>query len=113
MSRRSISFSYRPLLRRALVLAAVSLGLALALVVFLFGASDAFFSRLLDAFFVFFSLLAATFLGVVPFVSWAATHWFGRGWTGAGARLSSRPTAAAPAATVRKPARTVSSGSNS
>ena len=74
------SAAYRLLLRRAAVLAGVSLVLALALVAYLFGVQDHFFGRLFGAFFVFFWLLAVTFLGVVPFVNWAAANWFGKGW---------------------------------
>jgi uncharacterized membrane protein len=66
--------------RRVGVLAGISLGLGLALVLYLFGASDFFFSRLFSAFLVLFWLLAVTFLAVVPFVTWATSHWFGRGW---------------------------------
>ncbi|WP_426060305.1 hypothetical protein [Hymenobacter sp. B1770] len=66
--------------RRVGVLAGVSLVLALTLVVYLFGISDHFFSRLFSAFIVLFWLLAVTFLAVVPFVTWATEHWFGRGW---------------------------------
>jgi hypothetical protein len=66
--------------RRVGVLAGVSLGLALMLVIYLFGGSDQFFSRLFFAFLVLFWLLAVTFLAVVPFVTWATSHWFGRGW---------------------------------
>lgn len=66
--------------RRAGVLAGISLLLALMLVSYLFGTSDHFFSRLFFAFLVLFWLLAVTFLAVVPFVTWATTHWFGRGW---------------------------------
>jgi hypothetical protein len=76
----TLSVTYQPLLRRAAVLAGVSLGLALPLVTYLFGTSDEFFTRFFGAFFVFFWLLAVTFLGVVPFVNWAATKWFGKGW---------------------------------
>ena len=66
--------------RRVGVLAGVSLGLALMLVVYLFGISDHFFSRLFSAFLVLFWLLTVTFLAVVPFVTWATRHWFGRDW---------------------------------
>jgi len=62
------------------VLAGVSLGLAMVLIGYLFGVSDHFVSRLFSAFLVFFSLLVVTFLAVVPFVTWATSHWFGRGW---------------------------------
>ncbi|WP_152559999.1 hypothetical protein [Hymenobacter sp. IS2118] len=65
---------------RVAVLAGISLLLALMLVVYLFGVSDYFFSRLFSAFLVLFWLLAVTFLAVVPFVTWATEHWFGRGW---------------------------------
>lgn len=81
MRLRTFSLSaYQPLLRRAAILAGVSLVLALLLVGYLFGISDWFFFRLSGAFFVFFWLLAVTFLGVVPFVNWAAANWFGKTW---------------------------------
>ncbi|MBD2724723.1 hypothetical protein [Hymenobacter armeniacus] len=66
--------------QRVGVLAGVSLALALMLIVYLFGVSDHFFGRLFSAFLVLFWLLAVTFLAVVPFVTWATGHWFGRGW---------------------------------
>lgn len=66
--------------RRVGALAITSLVLALALVGYVFGADENFFGRLAPAFFIFFWLLAVTFLAVVPFVSWATGHWFGRGW---------------------------------
>ncbi len=103
----SVSFRYQPLLRRAGIVASVSLALALALVTYLFGVSNEFFSRLFGAFFVFFWLLSITFLGVVPFVNWAAAHWFGKSWRteATPAKRPLRP--GAPTATVRKPTRTV------
>jgi len=108
MSRRiSSSFNYQPLLRRAGILAAVSLGLAVVLIAFLFGVSNEFFSRIAGAFFVFFWLLSITFLGVVPFVSWAATHWFGKSWTETPAPPAKKPRPISSGATVRKPTRTV------
>lgn len=69
--------------RRAGVLAGVSLVVALMLVGYVFGASNHFFERLFSAFLVLFWLLAVTFLAVVPFVTWATGHWFGRGWAAA------------------------------
>ena len=66
--------------RRVGVLAASSLALSLALVLYLFGTNDHFFSRLFTAFCVSFWLLAATFLAIIPFISWATAQWFGRGW---------------------------------
>lgn len=108
MSRRRVaSFNYQSLLPRAGILAAVSLGLALALIGFLFGISDDFFGRVVSAFFVFFWLLSVTFLGVVPFVGWAASHWFGRSWTETSAPPAKKPRPAPAATTVRKPTRTV------
>ena len=85
------------------VLAASSLALSLALVLYLFGVSDHFMSRLFTAFLVSFCLLAATFLGIIPFVGWAATHWFGRGWQAAalpGKRAAPKPTTGRPVATT-------------
>lgn len=96
--------------RRAGILAGISFGLALLLTGFLFDLSDHFFIRLLTAFFVLFWLLAVTFLGVVPFVTWATGHWFGRGWQEAGSRSSqpaprrAGPSRPAPAvASARRP----------
>ncbi|WP_400193436.1 hypothetical protein [Hymenobacter sp. B81] len=74
------AFNYRPLLRRAGVLLAVSFALSFVLMAYLFGFSDGFFGRLAGCTFVWFTLLAVTFLLVVPFVNWAAEHWFGRSW---------------------------------
>ena len=85
--------------RRVGVLAGISLALALMLVIYLFGVSDHFFGRLFSAFFVLCWLLAVTFLAVVPFVTWATSHWFGRGWAEASTPASrSRRVAGAAAA---------------
>ncbi|WP_126546661.1 hypothetical protein [Hymenobacter amundsenii] len=77
----SSSLAFAPLVRRMLILASSSLLLALLLIGYLFGFGDQFFGRLFGAFFVFFWLLAVTFLGAVPFVTWAAANWFGAAWT--------------------------------
>lgn len=66
--------------RRVGVLAATSLVVSLTLIVYLFGWADHFISRLFTSFFIGFSLLAVTFLGILPFIGWATTHWFGAGW---------------------------------
>ena len=79
--------------RRVGGLASSSLALSLALVLYLFGVSDHFFGRLFSAFFVWFWLLAATFLGVLPFISWATTHWFGASWRGGPTPVVRRPAA--------------------
>ncbi|MGI4884852.1 MAG: hypothetical protein ACRYFR_07825 [Janthinobacterium lividum] len=92
--------------RRVGGLAAVSLGLALALVGYVFGADGHFFGRLAPAFFLFFWLLAVTFLAVVPFVGWATSHWFGRGWAAASPAPAARRSRPAPA---RAPIRSASS----
>ncbi|WP_310394403.1 hypothetical protein [Hymenobacter sp.] len=86
--------------RRAGGLAGISLALALMLVVYLFGVSDHFLGRLFPAFLVLFWLLAVTFLAVVPFVTWATGHWFGRGWAEVStpAPRPRRAAASAPAA---------------
>ncbi|MGI4875302.1 MAG: hypothetical protein ACRYFX_29465 [Janthinobacterium lividum] len=82
--------------RRVGVLAGISLGLSLAVVLYLFGTDDHLFSRVLSAFFVGFWLLTVTFLGILPFIGWAAQHWFGRGWENKEAVASrSRPAPAA------------------
>ncbi len=91
--------------RRVGVLAAGSLGLALALVLYLFGVGDHFLGRLFPAFFIFFWLLAVVFLAVVPFVVWATNHWFGRGWAAA-PQPAARPRRSAP---VRQPLAPVAS----
>jgi hypothetical protein len=70
------------------------------LIGYLFGVSDHFFGRLFSAFLVLFWLLAVTFLAVVPFVTWATGHWFGRDWAEASA-AAARPRRAAGAPTVR------------
>jgi hypothetical protein len=109
MSRRvSLPFNYQPLLRRAAILTAVSFGLAFALVSFLFGFEDKFFGRITGAFFVFFWLLSVTFLGVVPFVSWAADRWLRGKSSETSVPLTRKPRTASSSATVRKPVRTVS-----
>lgn len=110
---RSVSSSpaYAPLLRQLLLLAGSSLMLALLLTGYLFGFGDQFFGRLFSAFFVFFWLLAITFLGAVPFVAWAAANWFGAAWTESS---PARRKPAAPSAGVsRKPPRTAAKRLNS
>ncbi|WP_345110433.1 hypothetical protein [Hymenobacter algoricola] len=105
---RSLHFKNSPWLRRTGILAAVSLGLALGLVAYLFGFSDHFFSRLFGAFFVLFWLLAVMFLGVVPFVNWAAANWFGKAWAETPlepARRIPRSVSATVTSSHRKPAR--------
>ncbi|RZK10100.1 MAG: hypothetical protein EOO56_29605 [Hymenobacter sp.] len=81
----SFAARLRPRLRayrwqRVGVLAGSSLAVSLALVLYLFGWADHFISRLFTSFFVGFALLAVTFLGILPFIGWATTHWFGAGW---------------------------------
>lgn len=88
--------------RRVGVLAGSSLGLSLLLVLYLFGVGDHFFGRLCTSFFVGFWLLAATFLGILPFIGWATAHWFGRGWETEplpAKRAVAKPTATRPVAT--------------
>lgn len=87
--------------RRVGVLAGVSLGLALMLVGYVFRVSDHFFGRLFSAFLVLFWLLAVTFLAVVPFVTWATGHWFGRGWAEASAPVARPRRAATGSASAR------------
>jgi hypothetical protein len=87
--------------RRVGVLAGSSLAFGLVLVLYLFGTSDHFFGRLFTAFFVSFCLLAATFLGILPFIGWATTHWFGRGWEAEALptrRAASKPSTSRPVA---------------
>ena len=103
----SLSFRLRQRLlayrwRRVGVLAGSSLALSLLLVLYLFGVGDHFFGRLFTTFFVSFWLLAATFLGILPFIGWATAHWFGRGWEAEKLptkRTPTKPTAARPVAT--------------
>ncbi|SES85435.1 hypothetical protein [Hymenobacter actinosclerus] len=95
----------RPLLRQAALLAGISLLLALALILYLYGTQGQFFSRLFGAFFVFFWLLAITFLAAVPFVSWAAANWFGSAW--AEAPVSSGRRKKSAVAVSRTPVRAV------
>ncbi|GAA3991792.1 hypothetical protein GCM10022407_40270 [Hymenobacter antarcticus] len=90
-------------------LAGISLALALMLVGYVFGGSDHFFGRLFSAFLVLFWLLAVTFLAVVPFVTWATAHWFGRDWAEASTPVA-RPRRAAAGAVV--PRTTISPASS-
>lgn len=101
------AFFSRALLRRAGLVAAVSLVLALALVGYLFGAADDFLGRVFSAFFVFFWLLSITFLGVVPLVSWVAVKWFGKSRPEPLTTAGRKPQPPPASATVRKPTRTV------
>ncbi|RPD49873.1 hypothetical protein DNI29_03490 [Hymenobacter sediminis] len=94
------------LFRRAALLAGISFLLALALVAYLFGVQNHFFGRLFGAFFVFFWLLSVTFLGVVPFVNWAAANWFGNDWAEQQAEPVRRPRSNPNSTTTRKPTRT-------
>jgi len=87
--------------QRVGVLAGSSLAFSLVLVLYLFGTDDHFFGRLFTAFFVSFCLLAATFLAILPFIGWATTHWFGRGWEAEAApakRTTSKPSTSRPVA---------------
>ncbi|WP_345127342.1 hypothetical protein [Hymenobacter antarcticus] len=95
--------------RRVGWLAGISLALALMLVGYVFGGSDHFFGRLFSAFLVLFWLLAVTFLAVVPFVTWATAHWFGRDWAEASTPVA-RPRRAAAGAVV--PRTTISPASS-
>ena len=88
--------------RRVGVLAGIGLLLALMLVGYLFGTSDHFMGRLFSAFLVFVWLLAVTFLAVVPFVTWATAHWFGRDWAEVSSPVS-RPRRAATGAPATRP----------
>lgn len=93
--------------RRVGVLAGISLALALILVGYVFGGSNHFFGRFFSAFLVLFWLLAVTFLAVVPFVTWATAHWFGRGWAEApGPVARPRRTGGGAARTITSPAPT-------
>ena len=84
------------------ILAGLSLGLALLLVGYVFGFGNHFFGRLAGAFFIFFWLLAVTFLAVVPFVEWATANWFGRRWAAA-PRPAPRPSRATPPSVRPRP----------
>ena len=97
--------------RRVGLLAGISFLLALMLVVYLFGVSDHFGTRLFFAFLVFVWLLAVTFLAVVPFVTWATANWFGRGW--AEASLPAPRLRRADSAGTAASARSVSSPASS
>lgn len=77
LRRRLRAYNWRPLAG----MAGGSLVFSLALVGYLFGVDSSFLARLFAAFLVVFWLLAFTFLAAVPFVSWAAASWFGRGWS--------------------------------
>lgn len=90
--------------RRVAVLAGVSFVLSLSLIGYLFGMSDRFFGRFSAAFFLGFCLLSVTFLVVIPFISWATAHWFGKGWSGGATPAPARrasPAASRPASARR------------
>ncbi|GAB2950158.1 hypothetical protein GCM10027048_14180 [Hymenobacter coalescens] len=91
-----------PLIRRAGILLVISLVLSFALIGYLFGFDATFFGRWLGATFVWFVLLGVTFLAVVPFVNWAAEHWFGRTWAEA---PTPQPVRRPRATNTAKPAR--------
>ena len=85
--------------RRVGGLAAVSFVLSNSLIIYLFGFSDRFLSRLGATFFVGFCLLSITFLAAIPFIGWASRQWFGAGWSGS--TPPTRRPASRPAATPR------------
>lgn len=87
--------------RRVGGLAAASFLLSNALIIYLFGFSDRFWSRLAGAFFVGFCLLSVTFQAVIPFISWASRQWFGPGWAG-----NTPPTPRRPVSRPKTPQRT-------
>ena len=60
-----------PLKRRLLLLAIISLLLASALEIYTFGFTSGFVVRWLRSFFVFFVLISATVLAIVPAVNYA------------------------------------------
>jgi hypothetical protein len=100
--------------RRVSVLAAVSFGLALALVGYVFGADGHFFGRLAPAFLIFFWLLAVTFLAVVPLVTWATGPWLGRGWAASSpAPAARRPRPTKAGAPIRSASSTAAVGRSS
>lgn len=96
LRRRLAAYRWRPVG----ILAGISLGLSISLVLYLFGIGDHFFGRVSRAFFEGFCLLALTFLVVIPFIGWATTHWFGKSWSGgptpAPARRSNAPAGPPP-----------------
>ena len=103
---RSVLVTYRPLLRRTGIIAGISLLLAVLLVVYVFGVQNELLVRVFGAFFLFFWLLAVTFLGVVPFINWAAANWFGPGWAMNQPKSDQRArSVAVPNSPSRKPAR--------
>ena len=86
--------------RRVGILVAISFVLSASLIGYVFGVSNRFFARFGAAFFVGFCLLSVTFLAVIPFISWATAHWFGKSWSGASTPPPARR--ASPAASARR-----------
>jgi len=104
-SSRSVLANYRPLLRRVGVLMGVSLALAVLLVVYVFGLHNELFTRVFGAFVLFFWLLFVTFLGVVPFINWATTNWFGPAWASNQPKSAPRTRSVASTSPLRKSTR--------
>ncbi|MBC6612082.1 hypothetical protein H8B15_14225 [Hymenobacter sp. BT507] len=107
------TINYPRLRRQVGILAGVSLLLALLLIGYTFGVGNHFFGRLFSAFFIFFWLLAVTFLGIVPFVNWAARSWFGKEWAADSLPKTAirRSSASTSPSSARTPTRTASRSS--
>lgn len=72
---KKIIFTKRGLPRDLLVIFLLSFFISTALIVYLFGMTDDFFSRLFLSIMVTFFLLAATVLGIIPLINYIGKKW--------------------------------------
>jgi hypothetical protein len=68
-------FKSKGLPRDLLVLFLLSFFISTALITYLFGMTDDFFSRLFWCILVIFLLLVSTVLGIVPFINYLSNKW--------------------------------------
>lgn len=68
-------FNQKKLLRHLLVIFLVSFFISTAMLVYLFGWTDDFFSRLFFCILVIFLLIAITVLGIIPGVNYVMLKW--------------------------------------
>jgi len=72
---KKINFTKRGLPRDLLVIFLISFFISTALIVYLFGMPDDFFSKLFWCILVIFLLLAITVLGIIPVINYLGNKW--------------------------------------